>query len=337
MNRSRKRSAFFASMATLTFLAVMVLSPVATQAKPPGWGFERVTAIPGAVTAGKNVAFDLKIMNGGRSNISSLLMSTDLGADNPLAVPLAVWDVSWSGQPAGSATPCGTAPYATALSCDFGALVAQASVSLKVAFKTPSTGTSWAFNFLLTGNGNTPSDTGGTSHGDTKPGPASVTLTSITSNPDSASGFVLDVDTFSTLENLTKQNPQSASVTTRDNLQPATIQESNSYGNAGTTCSTANCIGQWVTITAPNPGDSLISGSLLIYGKGIPGAIGPSDIVLRHLDGSGDDGVIGDEPGERCASAADSASAPCIFVTEVGQNFRIDFWLTHNGSLRGTW
>jgi hypothetical protein len=98
-------------------------------------------------------------------------------------------------------------------------------------------------------------------------------------------------------------------------------------------------------VNAPNPAGDKIKVNLLILGKGIPGSVGPDDIVLYHLGGTnaerGDDGIIGDGATsgatERCASATDSASAPCIYVTEEGQNFRIVAWLLHNGSLRGTW
>jgi hypothetical protein len=332
MNRSQLRYLGVTTAAVLTFA---IMSAVPASAKPPGWGFTNVTAVPGSVTPGKAASYNVTVSNTGKSNISSVLMETDLGASNPLAVPLAVWDVQWNGQPAPLiAAPCGTAPFTTALSCDFGSLVAGASVSLKIAFTTPSTGSSWAFNFVLTGNGNTPSDTGGTSHGDTKKGLATVNLNS---TADFAGGFVVDSDSFSTVANLTRQNPQAATLSTTQNLQPATVQESNSYSGAGDLCSTVNCIGQWATIAAPNPDNDLIGGSLLIFGKGIPGSVGPEDIVLYHLDGTGDDGEIGNTADERCLSADDSASAPCIYVTEVGQNFRIDFWLLHNGSLRGTW
>jgi hypothetical protein len=334
------RSAWLATVATLAFLAVLVLSPIATQAKPPGWGFDPVVSVPGKVSPSKLAAYDVTIRNTGRSNISSVLMTTDIDADDPLAIPAYISDATWVGQPDPLIIrPCGNPPYTAALSCDFGSLVAGARVSLRLAFPVPATAGTYSFNFTLTGNGNTPSDTGGTSHGDTKKGLATV---NVSADPDFAGGFVLDSDTFSTLESLTRQNPQAATLTTTQDLQPATVEEGNTFSGAGDLCSTVNCIGQWTTISAPNSGvEDPISGSLLIYGKGIPGSVGPEDIVLYHLGGTelerGDDGIIGDEAEEICDSASDSASAPCIFVTEVGQNFRIDFWLVHNGTLRGTW
>jgi hypothetical protein len=338
VKRNRLRLAWFAAVVTTSLMAVLVLSPASTLAKPPGWGFDPIVTVPGTVSPGRAVAFDVTIKNDGKSNISSVLMGTSLGASNPLAVPVYISDATWTGQPAPLiARPCGSAPYTTALSCNFGNIVSGAKVSLRIAFHTPATGSSWAFNFLLTGNGDTPSDTGGTSHGDTKTGAASVALSS---DPDYAGGFVVDGgESFSTVDNLTKQNPQSTKLIAGSSLQIATIQESSSYTPSGTLCSTTHCIGQWAIVTAPNPDSALINGSLLIYGKGLPGSVGPEDIVLHHLGGTdlerGDDGVIGDEPSERCASATDSASAPCIFVTQEGQNFRVVFWLLHNGGLRG--
>lgn len=332
MNRTRTRLVWFASVVTTSLMALLVLSPVGTMAKPPGWGFDPIVANPGAVSPGRAVAFDVTIRNTGKSNISSVLMSTDLSGS--LAVPVYISDADWS-VPSDITRPCGSAPYTTALSCSFGSLVAGASVSLRIAFTTPSTGTSWSFNFILTGNGNTPSDTGGTSHGDTKKGTASVNLNS---SSDFAGGFVVNRgEVFETGTTLSKQNPQSTKLTSSTDLQIATVTESATYSGAGTLCQDVNCIGQWTILDAPNPDSSVISGSLLIYGKGIQGSVGPDDIVLYHLDGSGDDGIIGDEASERCATDDGTSPAPCIYVTEEGQNFRVDFWLLHNGALRGTW
>lgn len=336
MNRSQLRFFGVTVAAMLTF-AIVSAGPAA--AKPPGWGFDPIVAVPGTVSPGRVAAFDVTIKNTGRSNISSILMTTDLAASSPLAVPAYISDATWQGQPAPLITrPCGSPPYTAALSCSFGSLVAGATVSLRIAFPVPASAGTHSFNFVLTGNGNTPSDTGGTSHGDTKKGLASV---SVSNDADFAGGFVLDTETFSTVESLTKQNPQSASLTTTQDFAAATIQESNSFSGTGSPCATVNCIGQWATVTAPNPQGGAIKVNLLIFGKGMPGSVGPEDIVLYHLGGTdlerGDDGIIGDEASERCASATDSASAPCIYVTEEGQNFRIVAWLLHNGTLRGTW
>ena len=340
MNRTRTRLVWFASIVTTSLMALLVLSPVGTLAKPPGWGFDYVNAVPGAVSPGKAVAFDVKISNTGKSNISSVLMKTDLGELNPLAVPLYVSDATWTGQPEPLITrPCGSPDYTTELSCDFGSLVAGATVSLRIAFPTPSTlppSSPYTFNFVLTGNGNTPSDTGGTSHGDTKKGLASVNLNT---SSDFAGGFVLaNTESFETGTSLSRQNPQSTKITISQDYEAGTIQEQSSFSDGGL-CQTVTCIGQWAVVTAPNPSNALISGSLLIYGKNIPGSVTANDIFLYHLGGTdaerGDDGIIGDESSERCASADDSASAPCIYVTPEGQNWRVDFWLIHNGGLRG--
>ena len=337
MNRSLLRYLGVTIAAMLTF-AIASVGPVS--ARPPGWGFESIVAVPSTVSPSKVAAFDVTIKNGGKSNISSLLMATDLGDTNPLAVPKYVGDATWVNQPLPHVVrPCGNPPYTAALSCDFGNLVAGASVSLRIALPVPAATGTHSFNFVLTGNGNTPSDTGGTSHGDTKRGPASV---SVSDDPNFAGGFVLDSETFSTVENLTRQNPQAGSITTTQDFEPSTIQESNSYSGTGSPCATVNCIGQWTTVTAPNPtSGNKIKVTLLILGKGVPGSVGPDDIVLYHLGGTnaerGDDGIIGDTPSERCATATDSGSAPCIYVTEEGQNFRIVAWLLKNGTLRGTW
>jgi hypothetical protein len=328
----RLRVTWLVTVMTTALLAVMLLSVSTGEAKTPGWGFSAVTVNPAPVGLGKLAQYSFTISNTGRSNISALILKTDIAA-GPLATPAWIQKVDFIGQP-DLVAPCGANPPTGPLNCNLGALNAGNSIDFQIIFRVPASGGTYAFNFMATGNGNTASDSGGTSHGDTLKGPASV---SVSGNAEFDGGFTLgDGGTFGTNGTLGKNNPQNSSVVTTQAFAATTIQDSATYTGGTDPCGSLNCIGQWSKVSAPNPDNGPIKVVLLVYGKGLPGNVGPEDITLLHLDNGGfDDGIIGDSPSERCASATDSASAPCIFVEAVGQNFRITAWLLHNGSLRG--
>jgi len=328
----RLRVTWLVTVMTTALLAVMLLSVGGSDAKTPGWGFSSVTVNPAPVGLGKLAEYSFTISNTGKSNISALNLKTDIAGS--LATPAWIEQVQFNGQ----ATPtsaCGPNPPTGPLNCNLRALNAGNSIDFKLIFRVPSSGGPYTFNFMANGNGNTPSDSGGTSHGDTLLRAATV---NVSGSAEFDGGFTIGGGgTFGTTGTLGKSNPQQSSVTTAQSFAATTIQDSAMYTGGTDPCAVngSNCIGQWSRVTAPNDTSGPIKVVLLVYGKGLPGSVGPEDIVLLHLDNGGaDDGIIGDSSGERCASATDS-SAPCIFVEAVGGNFRITAWLVHNGSLRG--
>jgi hypothetical protein len=337
----RNRLLWTASAVVTSMLAVMLLSVGGAIAKTPGWGFvdgftglnvtksAPFTTSPAAVSADKYVAFDVSIVNSGKSNISSVILKTDIPHDNPTGNLAFAFAPTWDKQDPG-ATSCNAGADAP-LSCDLGALNAGASVTIELVLKAGSS--SLSFNFTADGNGNTPSDSGGTSHGDSLLGPAKIT---VSGNADYAGGFVLDsTDTFSTDDGLSKRNPQSSTAGTHDTGIAVTLSEGSSYpGGTDPICNDhhTTCIGQWLDLHVGNSDAHPIKVVLLIYGKGLPGSLTADDINVWH-DG---DGLIGDDPGERCSSATASSEAPCIWVEPAGQNWLVILYLTHNGGIRGT-
>src|SRR5205814_1153679 len=131
-------------------------------------------------------------------------------------------------------------------------------------------------------------------HGDTlnlvfdgKTGNPPVTVVNTSTEFDG--GYVVTAGgTFSTDPNVTKGNPQSSSVVSPINLSAVTIQDSASYPGTGDPCVTfgISCIGQWTKLSAPTATGTPIRVNLVIFSKGVPGSVGPSDIVVYH-DGDG--------------------------------------------------
>lgn len=316
-----KRPGRFATVLTAATLALMLLGVGTAVASPPGWEFLNPVNLAPEVGSAKLAAWSFTIHNGGSSNISKLFLTDSLKTE-----AFDVYD---------DRAACVKSPV---LYCNFGALAAGASIFVRVVYTAPSTAGDFPITFQLNGSGDTFSDGKGRSHGDTqslyfdgKTDHEPVTVVNTSTEFDG--GYALTAGaTFSTVGTLTRQNPQTSSVVAPINLSAVTIQDLGSYGT-GDPCGTngLTCIGQWTKLSAPTAGGAKIKVTLLIRGQGLPGSVGPEDIVVYH-DG---DGIIGDSAGERCASATDSASAPCVYPTEVGDNFLVVVWLTHNGGLRG--
>lgn len=330
----RKRLTWFVSIVTTAMLAVMLLGVGGSQARTPGWTISAVAPDPSstAVKQGAAAAWLVTITNVGKSNVSLVKLTTDIKASSGLQTPLYISDATWHNQ-TGPIRPCGSPPYSGALNCNFGNIISNdpdAFVTLVIAMPTPSSGSSYAFNFKATGNGNTLSD-GGNSHGDTLLGFATVGLHD-SSDPDFTGGFSLPGgDTFGTGTSLSSGNPQSSSVKS-PNYFGINLTENSSFTDTGTNpCDANTCIGQWAHLNVGNGTEGPIKLTLLIRGNGIPGSISADDIGFYHTgDGIMTNGANG------CPSATPTlAQMPCVTITKVGNNFQIVAWLLHNGSGRG--
>lgn len=319
----RKRLGRLASISTSAALALMLLGVGTASATPPGWEFLTPANLAPEVGTSRLAAWSFTIHNGGNSNISKLYLTDSLGTE----------EYNVSADRAG----CVTAPV---LYCDFGALAAGASIFVRVVHTAPDAAGDFPVTFQLNGSGETYSDGKGKSHGDTKSlyfdgvaGADHAPVTVVRSSTEFDGGFAFTSGTiFSTTGALTRQNPQTSSVVAPISLSAVTIQDI-AGSISGDPCGTNgfDCIGQWTRLSAPTADNARIKVTLIIRGKGLPGSVGAEDIVVYH---EGEDGLIG-EGGVRCTSATDSASAPCIYVTQVGGNFQVVVWLTHNGGLRG--
>lgn len=340
------------SVISSALLVLMLLGPTVVSAATPGWKFY-ITPIPadGIVAPSASAGFVVTIANEGKSNISALYLSTDLPTTAPNGgSPTYVGTPVWTNQPDGAGF-CNAANDGP-LFCDFGNLVAGASVTVTVAFQMPASGSSY-FNFLASGNGNTPSD-GGTSHGDELKGLISINggnsrppvtpAAQITLNASKnfAGGFSTDLTVVANDQTLGPKNIQSGKITPPVPGVAVTIEDgladtAFSCANLGTTCT--NRFGEWarLNVAAGTPFSGGIHVTYTILGNKVPQGATVDTINLIHVpsDGAGNLGtpyVIS----LRC-SAATLPSVPgveCITVTQVGKNFQVDAWFASNGGSR---
>ena len=343
-------------------LALALIGPAGVSAGTPGWKFY-ITPIPadGIVAPGTSAGFVVTIANEGRSNISALFLDTDPNALPPSPVsPTYVGPITYTNQPGGvgSCHDAGAGP----LYCDFGSLVAGASVTVTVAFQMPASGSTF-FNFRALGNGNTPSD-GGTSHGDALKAlisinggnshPPATPAASITLNGSKnfAGGFSPDTTTVQNDQSLGSKNIQSGqvvppaggiAVTLEDGLPDSTFN----CTSLGVVCS--NRFGEWARLNVANGAQFTETGihvSIIVLGSKVPGAATVATIDLIHVP-TNPDGSLGtpyvisnrcDNPdGGLDGTAPHVLADECILVTQVGKNFRIDGWLLNNGGARGAY
>ena len=135
---------------------------------------------------------------------------------------------------------------------------------------------------------------------------------------------------------LSKQNPQSSTVTPPVSKIPVTVEDGLvTFGGAGTdpcgTAALAHCIGDWARLNVDN------------------GAAGPVKVTHHALRAErperrdhqqhqavprGQQPEPDHDPVQR-VDPAHPGGAECITVTKVGSNFKIVGWLNHNGYIRG--
>jgi hypothetical protein len=287
----------------------------AVSASPPRWSMT-VTDLPSVVQNGSNAGYRVTISNAGPSNISTLFLVTKV-SNSP----------SYVGRPTQGSC---SAPGAGSLVCNFGALAAGASVTVVVAYATPSSGTSFDPVFQANSNGATFSDPRHTSHGDTLQDP-SETPTTLTSDINFAGGFAIDQGAVADNAVLGRSNVQSTSVVPPAAGVVATVQD----GNPGFTPSCSQCtglslFGDWSRITVDHGEQfgTLFPVSVLVYGKVIPSHTTLDQINLAHVLDDGSSTILS----ERCGA---TPTLDCVTVTQVGSNVRITAWVDQNGGVRG--
>jgi hypothetical protein len=162
-------------LAALTLLASSIATGSAVAATP-NWSMDTVVSLPSAVTPGEAAGYLVTIRNDGPSNIAQLYLTAYAGtSDDPAPNPV------FTSTTAGSCPNTGGTLY-----CTLGNLSSGASVSVTVAFTTPTDATSFSIRFEANTTGATSSD-GGTSHGDTIEG---VGTTTLSDDPDFGGRFV---------------------------------------------------------------------------------------------------------------------------------------------------
>ena len=302
-------------LAASSLLAGAMLLSVAgvAVASPPNWDMQ-VTLLPSSVSPGAPAGYRVTIHNGGASNISALYLVDD----NP-ATPVYLV----SGRP-GTCGETGSTPPPGPLYCSFGALNAYDSVSITVAYTTPTTGTSTNITFQANTSGSTFSDgLKNRSHGD------QLTLkvtTALSSNKNFAGTFsTLTGTSVGDSDVLSGSNKQSTKVNGIPAGVEATVEDGTGTTGSCITDSTIDCsktFGEWSVVNV-NQGKDVTGGFYIqiSYKTGVPTAF-----VHSYL---ADDGVTILQ--QRVDACGTTVVAPCF--TWSGNTATI--FTNRNGSWKG--
>ena len=293
-------------------------------ASPPRWSMTEVN-LPLTVHNGSSAGYTVTIANAGPSNISALYLVTKTTASPIYVVP----DPTH-----GTCTQALQGP----LKCSFGALNAGDSVTVTVAYQTPTSGTSFDPVFEGTTTGTTYTDPG-SSHGDTllttKPQP-----TSLSNSKNFGGGFDVDKGTVSTDTLLGRNNIQATSVTPPVPAVIATVED-NPAGTTDCPGCPGTLLGEWAKVTVGSggsfPGSPLFPISVTIYGKSIPlppGAKLTDPAVLAHFSMVHvlDNGTV-DSLTTPCPAAGPTLN--CLTAQVVGDDLVLTGWVDENGKVRG--
>jgi hypothetical protein len=313
MFRNRSTRAL-ASLGLTLALALTAMAGPATILGKRALADNTATAIPGSVTPGANVAFDVYFKNTSNSNLSQLFLKSKTSDATPAGGSLVGVENTTQGT-------CSTSDGN--VYCAFGAVNSLASVTVRVVYTTPSTTGNFTvpFNFSTTG---VAPDGGQNSHGDDYPTPGVAILDAALNYGGaytSAGGqLVTDNTTLSK-----RQNPQYTQVNAPEAGIGITV------GEATFPCpaSIGKCFGQWSVISVDGGADYSPSGFSVVLGY--EGKIGNAKFV--HVL---DDGTV------QLLTACSANPAPvaerdpgCYWIDASGSNTIVTIWLIENGRLSG--
>ena len=229
-------------------MATAMLAGTVTAA-PPRWVMT-VTPLPDTVTAGATAGFEVTVTNNGPSNISALYLNDNKG-ETPVYL---------SSERPGACGP--TDPPTGRLFCSFGALTAGDSVTIVVAYATPTSGASYAIKFQANTTGATFSDGKGRSHGDTLELAAS---TALSNNKNFAGTFSTAGGNVIFNAAISGNNKQQSGLQLPIGVQGKVLDGPDATGTCvsvpaqGINCALNN--GEWAEVTV---GDGDIGGFILI-------------------------------------------------------------------------
>lgn len=313
MFRNRSTRAFASLLLTTSLALTAMAGPAMILGAQPS-ADHTATAVPGAVTPGANVAFDVHFKNTGPSNLAQFF----LNAATPAGATLV--GVESSSRP-GCDTSSGD------LQCTFGAVNSGAEVDLRVVYTTPSTKGTFTVPFKFSTTGVAP-DKGKNSHGDDYPTPGSATLDD---SNDFAGAYVSATgQIISDNQDLHRtRNPQFTKVTAPGGAIGVTVGEA-AGGAFACPPSAGTCFGQWSLISVNDSFNYGTLGQAFSVQLGYKGNIGNANFVHVHDDGSID--LITNT----CPSSPPPfASVPCKIITTSGGDSFVTLWVKQNGRASG--
>jgi len=311
-------------------LSLALIGPAPTVAAQAGWEFIDRELLPSMVTPGAAAGYRFTIHNDGSSNISQLYLTASVNGLSASESPAPVFiDGDRSGL-------CETDPV---LYCAFGALNADHSIALTVAYTTSGTGT-FDVTFYLSSTGNTDSDNDpssgkGNSHGDS----LSYTFsTELSTNQNFAGGFVLgsDPQTYEVKNGgVTRRNIQSTAATPSGFDIPVTVQDGPGVP-AGTCAAVAETFGEcsMVEVAEDLPVAGGIKIVITVYWKSVPRNLNLNDVVVIHTWSEGTTEHV-DTIEDSCAPTVSLTPGCLDAVFDADGNLVITVWTLHNGGFKG--
>ncbi|MEX1072287.1 MAG: hypothetical protein WED86_01185 [Chloroflexota bacterium] len=309
MFRNRSTRTLASLLLTVSLALTALAGPAVILGAQPS-ADHTATAVPGAVTPGANVAFDVHFKNTSPSNLAQFFLNavTPDGATLVEVESASRPECDWSSGD---------------LHCTFGAVNSGAEVDLRVVYTTPSTKGTFTVPFKFSTTGVAP-DKGKNSHGDDYPTPGAATLDD---SRDFAGAYTSDggqVVTDSQDLHRTR-NPQFTLVIAPANAIAVTV------GEAAFACpaEAGTCFGQWSVISVDS--GTVYPGGFKVV-LGYKGNIGNAKFV--HVLDDGTVQLIEDECSADPPPIAETDPG-CFIITNAGGESFVTLWISQNGRVSG--
>jgi len=328
MIRRRITAALASFGLAASLLASAAAAPAVTLASTPSWEPMVVVALPGTVTYGAVAGYQISITNDGPSNISQLyLFATDASGNLDVTPP--VYENPFQGT-------CNDP--STGFYCSLGQLNAHATVTVIVAYTTPTSGASVTHYFSANTTGSTAND-GGTSHGDTNDGQATTNLVGAAS--DSGGAFVTtNGQTIQNNQTIGAGNRQSTKALLNGKFYPATVQDGATFSPTDLqactlSTKTFNCtdlFGEWSQVNVNNGAvfSSYFTITVQIDATLVGSGVNANNLVVYHQ--------YQDSAGvwhqEAIIASCSGSAVPCRSVTTGKVYWTISIRTYHNGNFR---
>jgi hypothetical protein len=278
-------------------------------AAPPNWRMT-VTTLPPTVSPGAPAGYQVTITNLGSGNIAALYLVAEVNGS--VDVPTVYLTTTQ-----GTCDPVGQP-----LDCSFGALNAGDSVTVVVAYTTPTSGSSFSVEFQGNTTGNTFADgIKGRSHGDTLLPDPVVTTTALNNGKNFAGFFSTDgVDGIGNSDSFIGNNKQSTRISGLPPGLAGTVQDGSITPDACIPSADVDC--------------SLLDGETSVVTVGTGENITGGFFVIIHYKNESTPtafihtyGIGGQETIYACA---DPVVAPCFTWDDLTDTATI--YTLHNGN-----
>ncbi|MCI0344067.1 MAG: hypothetical protein L0221_01305 [Chloroflexi bacterium] len=316
MTRLRTFRSIAAHASAALLVAASLISATGVSAAQPGWDIQ-ITTLPSAVSPGADAGYRLVISNTGSSNISQLFLT------DSITVP----PTYLAGQ---RIELCQTEPV---LFCSFGALNAGDSITLTVAYETPTSGSSFSVTFQLNTTGASFKDKGANSHGDTF---TTTATTDLDGNENFAGGFIQSADSsVANGQALSRRNVQATKAIVDATSQsgiPVTVEDGTGVSFACLGCGGLTQLGEWsdVQVAEGTTLSGLIEVTITIFWKNVPNNINLNNVIVFHTNDAGTETEIIDTV---CGA---TPVANCLIATTLeSKDLQIVVFVDHNGGFKG--